>query len=92
MTYEPINYTQDEALAKKRRLRMKQLTLDSDMRNRKRDIEEAESEKKQLLQDQQRIAADITVNKNKVSELKEGLDFMVEEARKTKKQLINLGD
>ena len=90
MAYEPQQYTEAEAEAKARRLKMEQIRYQGDLRKIDRELKEAGAEGKKLHRELQQTEALITAHSQRLSTLEEKKRFLDDELRAIKRKLINL--
>ncbi len=83
--------SQEEKTKLKRRLRMKEMSYDSDFKKLERKEEELADQLRRFKQDRSRIEVQIEENKADSKKILEKKDFITEELRQIKKRLIELG-
>jgi len=85
------NMPHEQKVKIKRQLTMQKMSYDSDLKKNNRGQEELTDELRRLEQDRSRVTVYIDENTEKTKKLKEKEDFLNEELRHIKKQLIELG-
>ncbi len=83
--------SQEEKIKLKRRLRMKEMSYDSDFKKLEREEGDLIDQLRRLKQDRSRIEVQIKENLEASKKISEKKDFITEELRHIKKRLIELG-
>ncbi len=81
----------EEKVKMKRRLRMTQMSYDSEFKKLERKEEELRDQLRRFKQDRSRIEVQIKENIDDGKKILEKKDFITEELKRIKKQLIELG-